>query len=123
MSADFESLLLAASRSAAVDDGRLDETYRLVLRTVCEGLAIARAGVWLHLADRSGIRCALLVDQAHASADESLVLTRSQFPRYFAALDTERAVLAHVAKATAKAYTRSFMNFSPGKQKRNAVNN
>jgi len=97
MHADFESLLLAASRSAAVDDGRLDEAYHLVLRTVCEGLAIARAGVWLHLADRSGIRCALLVDRAHASADESLVLTRSQFPRYFAALDTERAVLAHVA--------------------------
>ena len=97
MRADFESLLLTASRSDAVDDGRLEETYRLVLRVVCEGLAIARAGVWLHLPDRSGIRCALLVDRAHATEDESLVLTRSQFPRYFAALDTERAIIAHDA--------------------------
>jgi signal transduction histidine kinase len=97
MRADLESLLLAASRSTAVDDGRLEETYRLVLQAVCEGLSIARAGVWLLLPDRSGIRCALLIDRAHGTEDESLVLTRSQFPRYFAGLDTERAILAHEA--------------------------
>jgi signal transduction histidine kinase len=97
MRADLESLLLAASRSDAVDDGRLEETYRLVLQATCDGLAIARAGVWLLLPDNSGIRCALLVDRAHATGSESLVLTRSQFPRYFAALATERTILAHDA--------------------------
>jgi two-component system NtrC family sensor kinase len=93
----LESLLLAASRSAVIDLGQLEGTYRLVLRAACEGLAIARAGIWLLLPDRTGIRCVLLVDRAHEVSSESLVLTREQFPRYFAALDTERTVVAHDA--------------------------
>lgn len=94
----FEALLLQTSRSPAIDEGRLEDAYRLCLETAREGLAVARAGIWLHLPDRSGIRCALLVDDAHASDGERLILTREAYPRYFAALDTERAIVAHDAR-------------------------
>ena len=80
-----------------MDEGLLDEAYRLVLRTAQDGLEVARAGVWLLLEDRSGIRCGLLVDRANETDLERLVLTRGQFPRYFAALDDERAILANDA--------------------------
>lgn len=93
----FEALLLEASRSEAIDEGRLDEAYRLCLKVVREGLQITRAGIWMHLPDRSGIRCALLLDAVHGES-ESLVLTRDAYPRYFLALDEERAIAADEAR-------------------------
>ncbi len=97
MNDDFERLMLEVSRSDAIDDGRLADTYRLVLDAACRGLELERAGVWLLLPDKGGMRCDLLVDKAHEKGTEELVLTRAQFPRYFDALDSERAILAHDA--------------------------
>ncbi len=97
MREDLEALLLRASKSEAVDEGQLEETFRLCLRAVCEGLGVARAGVWMLLPDRTGIRCELLVDRANES-DVEIVLTREAYPRYFAALDDERSLLADDAR-------------------------
>ncbi len=93
----LESLMLEVSRSDAIDEGRMRESCRLVLGAACRGLGVARAGVWLLVDDRSGIRCELLIDTANQTDSEALVLTREQFPRYFSALDAERSILAHDA--------------------------
>lgn len=99
MSQQLEGLLLTASRSDAIDGGNLGEAYRLALRTARDGLRIARAGVWMLQPARSVMTCEMLIGPTgEPSPDaEDLVLTRAQFPRYFAALDGERAILAHDA--------------------------
>ncbi|MEZ4451637.1 MAG: ATP-binding protein [Nannocystaceae bacterium] len=90
----FEALLLQASRSSAIDEGRLDDAYRLCLEMVRAGLGVARAGIWEYLPDRSGIRCVRLIDDASGAEVEGLILTRDTYPHYFSALDTERAIVA-----------------------------
>ena len=89
--------MLEVSRSDAIDEGLLRDSCRLVLGAVCRGLGVARAGVWLLVDAGGGIRCELLVDTANQKDGDALVLTREQFPRYFAALDEERSILAHDA--------------------------
>lgn len=94
----FEELMLEVSKSDAIDEGRLPDVYRIVLGAACQGLAVERAGVWLLVPDRSGMQCELLIDTAHETNSEALVLTRAQFPRYFTALDQGRSILAHDAE-------------------------
>lgn len=99
MRQQLEALLLTASRSDAIDGGLIDEAYRLVLGAARDGLRIERAGIWLLQPARSVITCELLIgDSGEPMPDaEDLILTRTQFPRYFEALDSERAILAHDA--------------------------
>ncbi len=97
MKETLEHILLAVSKSPIIDAGKLSQAARLILDSVLEGLAIRRAGIWLLDEDRQSIRCHLLIDQGNAVDSEALVLTRSDFPRYFAALDAERTIAAHDA--------------------------
>jgi two-component system NtrC family sensor kinase len=107
----LESLMLEVSRSEAIDEGRLQDSCRVVLGAVCRGLRVARAGVWLLVDGGSGIRCELLVDTANQKDSEALILTRAQFPAYFAALDEERSILAHDACTDARTseFTESYL--------------
>jgi GAF domain-containing protein len=44
------------------------------------------------------MRCLALADSAHKAESEDAALDRATYPRYFAALDTERAIVAHDAR-------------------------
>ena len=99
MDARLEGFMLRVSQSPLIDAGRQDEAIRLVLDTVCEGLRIARAGVWFFDASGAGVRCELLIDRANHTESEDTVLTDKAYPRYFAALHGERAIAAHDARS------------------------
>ena len=97
MQVRLEEIMLSVSRSPLIDAGHLEEAIRLVLDSICRGLAVARAGVWFFDQDAGAIRCSLLIDQANDSENSNILLIERDYPRYFAALQRERAVVANDA--------------------------
>ncbi|WP_334014886.1 sensor histidine kinase [Alteromonas sp. S167] len=93
----LELILLSVGQSPDIDNGELSVATELIINSVCKGLNITRAGIWLYDDTQSSIRCKLLIDKGNNLDDESLVLSRTDFPQYFAALDAERSIAAHDA--------------------------
>lgn len=93
----LELILLQVSKSEDIDKGELDVASRLIITSVCEGLSISRAGIWLWNTDQSEVHCRLLIDKGNDLKNENLILTRQDFPHYFNAMDTERTISAHNA--------------------------
>ncbi|MCX9156459.1 GAF domain-containing sensor histidine kinase [Niveibacterium sp. 24ML] len=95
---DLEALILGVTRSPAIDGGCVDEVWELVLDAVLAGLKVQRASGWMLGEGRGRLCCVALRDQrAGAVMHESATLAREANPAYFAAIDTERALLAHDA--------------------------
>jgi two-component system, NtrC family, sensor kinase len=97
MNDHLEYILLTVSKSPLIDNGELLKAYRLVINSIQDGLKIERAGIWFVKTDYSEINCQLLIDTKHNSEIESLVISASDYPNYFSALKTERAILANDA--------------------------
>lgn len=93
----LDKILLKVSKSPLIDKGELLKAYRLVISCVNEGLNIKRAGVWCLNEEHSEIHCKLLIDTSHDTEIEDLVLSADDYPEYFKALKSERAILAHDA--------------------------
>lgn len=98
MSNDFYNILHNVSRSSLIDTGDLNAASFLILNAAVDGLGIDRAGIWLLAEDRQSIECQLLIDSRRTS-EQNPRLTRSAYPRYFAALDQGRAIVAGDAVA------------------------
>ncbi len=96
MTHNFYNILHQVSKSKVIDNGDLHAANSLILNSVIEGLKIKRAGIWLLSEDRHAMVCRLLIDQANPHA-ETPQLYRQDYPRYFAALDQDRAIVAHDA--------------------------
>jgi len=97
MKESLELILLRVGQSADIDKGDLATALRLIINSICEGLKITRAGIWVYDAEQTLVKCALLIDKTNNLEHESLVLTRKDFPHYFEALDSERSIVAHNA--------------------------
>ena len=97
MKENLELILLRVSQSPDIDKGELDVASRLIINSVCEGLEITRAGIWLYDENQTLVQCTLLIDKGNDLDNESLVLTRRDFPHYFEALDSGRTIAAHDA--------------------------
>lgn len=99
MLASLQNILLRVSQSPAIDAGDQALAIRRVLDSVCEGLAVDRAGVWFYDEAREAIVCELLVDRRDPQELRDIRLSAVQFPRYFQALSTERVIAAADAPA------------------------
>jgi two-component system, NtrC family, sensor kinase len=97
MHKDLQHIVTQISRSPDVDNGDLAACNRVILNGITAGLHTDRASVWLLADDRSTIRCTYLLDCSHHSPAPDIVLSRADFPRYFAALDDERNIVAEDA--------------------------
>lgn len=97
MRESLELILLRVSQSEDIDKGEIAIASRLIINSVCEGLQISRAGIWLYDEAQSKIKCKLLIDNGSVQDNESLILSRTDFPHYFSALDSERSIAAHNA--------------------------
>lgn len=93
----LENLLLEVSKSDRIDLGDMREAEELILQSLLKGLSIERAGIWMRDEYLDGIRCTLLIDLHQQARYEDLLLTRSQYPKYFSALDEERCISAEDA--------------------------
>jgi len=94
----LEDILLGVSMCKEIDDGEINDSVRVILESVMEGLNIKRAGIWLLVDNGKGISCKLVIDNYHDTEIEELVLCRDNFPKYFKALDSERTIIANNAK-------------------------
>lgn len=108
MSKHFYDILHKVSKSKVIDNGDLNAAALLILNSALEGLNIERAGIWLLADDRQSMICHLLIDKKLGNKEPTPRLTRARLPRYFAALDQERAIVADDA-ATHDA-TREFVD-------------
>lgn len=98
MREELELILLKVSKSPDIDNGIIEHASRLIIDSCCQGLNITRAGIWLLEDDSNHMSCGLLIDKGNNLDSESLKLSRSDFPNYFAALDHERSIAANDAK-------------------------
>lgn len=101
----LESILLQISQSEDIDNGNLTAASRLILDSICRGLRISRAGIWLLDPSSNSISCTLLIDAGRELTNQTIILTREQFPNYFRALDSKRTIAAnnaHTHEATSE---------------------
>ena len=94
-----EEQLLALSRSPAIDAGELEASLRLVAAAASLGLDVARVSIWLWDEPHDSLRCMQLLDR-HGGAlpTNETLLRRSEYPRYFQALDEELTIDAQDAQ-------------------------
>lgn len=97
MNKHFYDILHRVSKSKVIDNGDLNAAAFLILNSILEGLNIQRAGIWLLTDDRQAMACHLLIDNKTDNQGPAPRLTRKDFPRYFANLDKERAIVANDA--------------------------
>lgn len=91
------NILNEVSKSSMVDDGDLQAAGLLILTAAIHGLSINRASIWVITEDKQHIQCRILIDGDDCQIGGELILARTDFPNYFANLDTERAIVAHDA--------------------------
>ena len=98
MRPELRAIMRRVSMSPLIDGGADDAAIRLVLNSLCEGLNVARGGVWFLDEARSALRCRLLVDRHAGTEFDAVVLHQRDYPAYFEALQHERAIPAHDAR-------------------------
>lgn len=94
MRSELQHILNTISRNPAIDQGELQSASELILQGIATGLAIDRASVWLLSDDKQKMHCSYLFDGGSSQAAAELTLSRNDYPRYFAALDQERNIVA-----------------------------
>jgi len=72
------------------------EAFNKIVTTSAEQLQVARVSVWFFNNEKSTLRCAALYNQGDISNDE-LILTSTDYPHYFAALDAAVEISANDA--------------------------
>lgn len=90
-------ILHEVSKSSMVDDGDLQAAGLLILTAAIHGLMISRAGIWVITEDRQHVQCRMLIDGDDCQIGGELILARADYPKYFACLDTEHAIVANDA--------------------------
>lgn len=83
-----------------------EEAVRRVVEVAAEILRVARASVWLLSPDRQTLACLALFELPTRLHSAGVVLAATDYPAYFAALDTGRAIDADDARSDPR--TREF---------------
>ncbi|HEV2845452.1 MAG TPA: ATP-binding protein, partial [Thermoanaerobaculia bacterium] len=97
--------LVDLAKSGAVRHS-LEAAFEQITRAAAETLRVERASIWLYDADRTAIRCADLYEMAGRRHTRGGELRAEDYPSYFAALQTERAIAADDARSDPR--TREF---------------
>ena len=93
----LQHILSQISRNPDIDKGDLMASNRVILSGINQALGTDRASVWLLSDDHSQMHCTYQLDCDTHLAEPDITLTRQNFPRYFAALDDERNIVAEDA--------------------------
>ncbi len=94
-------VLVDLTRSQVLEESDLAATFREVVELIAQTLECDRAGAWLLAEDGSRLECAALFDRRLRRYSEGLVLSRSDYPRYFDRLAEDRTVTSQDAAADA----------------------
>jgi PAS domain S-box-containing protein len=91
-------VLLELAKGAEADE-TLEAALARITGAAAETLDVERASVWLYNADRSAICCADLYERGGQRHSRGQELSAESHPAYFAALESERTIAAHDARA------------------------
>jgi PAS domain S-box-containing protein len=94
----YSAVIARLSRSGNIIRGDLQAALEEITEAVSTTLEVQRASVWFYNAERTQVQRADLYEEGrgHARGGE---LSRSDFPGYFAALQSEKAIVADDAHA------------------------
>lgn len=93
----FSQVIADVMGQRSVFFARPRETLARLTEAAAHGLEVPRASIWFYDAGRTSIRCADLFEREASKHSEGVELPAHAFPRYFAALQTERTIAAHDA--------------------------
>jgi signal transduction histidine kinase/CheY-like chemotaxis protein len=91
---EHQAGLLELAQHQAVISGDLHQAFQAITETASRVLVVARASIWLFQEDRSAIRLQDLYEAPTRQHSAGTVLSASQFPSYFQALEREEHTLA-----------------------------
>lgn len=93
----LERILLHVSETPEIDTGALEQAQALILSSLQEGLGTERVSLWFYEHAGSVMQCQILL--AHGQwHHEPMQLTAQQYPRYFEAIATARALAVSDAR-------------------------
>jgi diguanylate cyclase (GGDEF)-like protein/PAS domain S-box-containing protein len=98
--------LAALMHSEALSRGDVAGALELVTEVAARVLRVERASVWRFRDDRGALECANLFERTPQTHKKGGSLLAASFPSYFTALDDERSIAAHDARADKR--TREF---------------
>jgi hypothetical protein len=82
---------------ARMEKSDLGHVLRTVTRRVAETLGVTRVGIWLFESDGDALMCRSIFDARSGIHDSGLRLSATEYPRYFAAMEENRAIVANDA--------------------------
>src|SRR5688572_11610868 len=96
MSRQQEALVRLARRCLTEVEG-VQQAMRDLTREASRAIEVERASVWLLSADRQELRLVTLYEASPDRDTRGVVLLADEYPRYFEALESGRAIDAHDA--------------------------
>lgn len=90
--ARFNVVLLQLAKSRAIVEGNLESAFTQITETAAASLDVARVGIFLFDTERTKIVSADVLDRRTGDHSRGLELESIQYPRYFSALEQERAL-------------------------------
>lgn len=93
----FNQVIADVLGQRSVFFARPKDSFARLTEASADGLQCARASIWFYDDRRSLIRCADLFERGSAKHSSGVELQASAFPKYFAALQTQRTIAAHDA--------------------------
>ncbi len=93
-----QSAVVALATDPSITAGDITVTAKLASELLSDHLGVARASVWFLSADRSELRCIDLFESPMGKHSSGIVLRAKDYPRYFAALESGRAIDANDAR-------------------------
>jgi GAF domain-containing protein len=98
----FNQVIADVLGQRSVFFARPKESFARLTEAAADGLQCGRASIWFYDDRRTLIRCADLFERSAAKHSTGIELQASAFPKYFAALQTQRTIAAHDAHTDAR---------------------
>lgn len=95
--AHFGNSLSELSRSSIIDSGDFASACREIVVRVARTLKVARASIWMLSPSLQTLECIALAHDGQIADEPNPTLHASQYPKYFKALQAERAIIANNA--------------------------
>jgi signal transduction histidine kinase/ActR/RegA family two-component response regulator len=92
-----QAALVRLARRGLTDVAGTDDALRQVTREASRAIEVERVSVWLLSADRQELRLVTLYEASPDRNSKGVVLLASEYPSYFEALESGRAIDAHDA--------------------------
>ena len=97
VSVPYNESLLNIVRGKALYSGNFDQAFHEITETAANTLGVERTSIWLFADNGKKIRCVDLYEHEPHRHSEGGELTAADYPAYFAAMEENRAIVAHDA--------------------------